>query len=107
MQFVPNPLGVQLGAPNVPNVPCVGAAPIANVNAALSTSAADSVITGADTFTFTVNDGGLTSLAATVGVSIGNTAPVAAGQSQTTVEDTALVITLSGTDRRRSEYGGS
>ena len=47
MQFVPNPLGVQLGAPNVPNVPCVGAAPIANVNAALSTSAADSVITGA------------------------------------------------------------
>jgi hypothetical protein len=47
VQFVPNPLGVQLGAPNVPKVPCVGTAPSANVTDALSTSLADNVITAA------------------------------------------------------------
>jgi hypothetical protein len=38
VQFEPNPLGVQLGAPSVPNVPCVGDAPSVNVTDALSTS---------------------------------------------------------------------
>jgi hypothetical protein len=35
----------QLGVPIAPNVPCVGAVPIANVNTALSISLPDSVIT--------------------------------------------------------------
>ena len=47
MQFDPPPIGAQLGVPIVPNVPCVGAVPIANVNAALSTSLADNVIANA------------------------------------------------------------
>jgi hypothetical protein len=47
VQLDPNPLGVQLGAPTVPNVPCVGAVPTANVIDALSISVPDSVITAA------------------------------------------------------------
>jgi hypothetical protein len=38
VQFVPSPLGVQLGVPIDPNVPFVGAVTIVNVNAALSMS---------------------------------------------------------------------
>jgi hypothetical protein len=38
VQLVPEPLGVQVGVPIVPSVPCAGAVPIANVNAALSMS---------------------------------------------------------------------
>jgi VCBS repeat-containing protein len=53
---------------------------------------------GPDSFTFKVNDGALDSTPGTVSITVGNTAPVAAGQSQTTAEDTAKVITLSGTD---------
>jgi hypothetical protein len=44
VQLEPDPVGVQLGAPNVPSVPCVGAVPIANVNAALSRSVAVNVM---------------------------------------------------------------
>ena len=47
VQFEPNPLGVQLGVPIAPNVPCAGAVTILNVKAALSISVADSVITAA------------------------------------------------------------
>jgi hypothetical protein len=47
VQLEPDPLGVQLGVPIAPSVPWVGAVPIANVNEALSTSLADSVITAA------------------------------------------------------------
>jgi len=47
VQLEPEPLGVQLGAPNVPNVPCVGAAPNVNVTDAVSMSVADRVITAA------------------------------------------------------------
>jgi hypothetical protein len=47
VQLDPNPLGVQLGAPTVPNVPCVGAVPSAKVIDALSMSVPDSVITNA------------------------------------------------------------
>jgi hypothetical protein len=47
VQLEPDPLGVQLGAPNVPNVPWVGAAPNANVTDALSMSVADNVTTNA------------------------------------------------------------
>jgi hypothetical protein len=47
VQLEPDPLGVQLGVPIEPNVPCVGAVPIANVNAALSRSVAVNVITAA------------------------------------------------------------
>jgi len=47
VQLEPDPLGVQLGAPIVPKVPCVGNTPVANVNDALSISVADNVITKA------------------------------------------------------------
>ncbi|MBI3597589.1 MAG: tandem-95 repeat protein, partial [Nitrospirae bacterium] len=55
---------------------------------------------GPDSFTFTVNDGSLTSTAATVSITVTavNDPPVANAQSVTTAEDTAAVITLSGTD---------
>jgi hypothetical protein len=47
VQLDPCPLGTQLGVPIVPSVPCVGAVPIANVNAALSISVPASVIVNA------------------------------------------------------------
>jgi hypothetical protein len=53
---------------------------------------------GADSFTFTVNDGAVDSDAATVSISVENTAPVAAAQSLSTPFETALDITLSGSD---------
>lgn len=55
---------------------------------------------GADSFTFTVNDGGETSLPATVSITITpqNDAPSATEQSVTTDEDTPKAITLAGTD---------
>jgi hypothetical protein len=45
VQLEPDPVGVQLGVPIEPNVPWVGAVPIANVNDPLSRSVADNVIT--------------------------------------------------------------
>jgi hypothetical protein len=62
------------------------------------TAAADYV--GTDSFTFTVNDGALTSPAATVtiNVSVLNIAPVANAQSVNTNEDTAVGITLIASD---------
>jgi len=56
---------------------------------------------GDDSFTFTVNDGVTTSNLATVMVNIAsaaNTAPVASSQSVSTQENTAVTITLIGTD---------
>jgi hypothetical protein len=47
VQLDPRPLGVQLGVPIAPSVPCAGAVPIANVNAALSISVPASVIVNA------------------------------------------------------------
>jgi hypothetical protein len=47
VQLEPPPDGVQVGVPIVPNVPCVGKAPLAKLNEALSTSLADKVITNA------------------------------------------------------------
>jgi len=47
VQLDPSPLGVHDVPVIVPRLPCVGPVPIANVNAALSTSAAASVITNA------------------------------------------------------------
>jgi hypothetical protein len=47
VQLDPDPLGVQVAVPIVPSVPCVGAVPIANVNAPLSISVPDNVITAA------------------------------------------------------------
>ena len=56
--------------------------------------------TGADSFTFQVVSRGLTSAAATVGITITNVndAPVATAQAVTTDEDNAKAITLAGTD---------
>lgn len=55
---------------------------------------------GADSFTFTVNDGTDTSAAATVSITVTavNDAPVAAAGTATTVEDTAVDFTMSATD---------
>ena len=55
---------------------------------------------GADSFRFTVNDGQLTSSAATVSISVAavNDAPVADNQTVTTDEDTAASITLVAND---------
>ncbi|MBI3878789.1 MAG: tandem-95 repeat protein [Verrucomicrobia bacterium] len=55
---------------------------------------------GPDSFTFTVNDGSLTSAVATVSLTITpvNDAPVAFAQSQTLAEDTGLALTLTGAD---------
>jgi hypothetical protein len=55
---------------------------------------------GADSFTFIVNDGELDSAEATVDITINaiNDAPIADAQALSTDEDTALVITLTGTD---------
>ena len=55
---------------------------------------------GPDSFTFTVNDGTVTSAAATVSITVVevNDAPTATAASVTTAEDTAKVITLAGTD---------
>jgi hypothetical protein len=55
---------------------------------------------GADSFSFTVNDGKLTSAPAVVDISVTpvNDAPLAAAQSVSTTVDTALTIKLTGTD---------
>jgi len=55
---------------------------------------------GSDSFTFKVNDGSVDSNIATVAITITavNDAPVANGQSVSTAEDTAKLITLSGSD---------
>ncbi len=55
---------------------------------------------GADSFTFRVNDGTLDSTPATVSITIVpvNDAPTANAQSVTTAEDTAIAVTLSGSD---------
>ncbi|HXI69439.1 MAG TPA: Ig-like domain-containing protein [Verrucomicrobiae bacterium] len=72
----------------------------------LTGSGADQVYTpatnyfGADSFTFTVNDGTLTSAVATVSITVtpANDAPIAFSQSVTNAEDTVLPITLTGSD---------
>ncbi|ALD22278.1 hypothetical protein AM218_14985 [Hymenobacter sp. DG25A] len=55
---------------------------------------------GPDSFTFTSNDGSLTSLAATVSITMNavNDVPVATAQNVTTEEDAAVEIVLAGTD---------
>lgn len=55
---------------------------------------------GPDSFTFKASDGMLESSPATVNISVAsvNDLPVAAGQSVTTAEDTAVAVTLSGSD---------
>lgn len=56
---------------------------------------------GSDSFTFSVNDSRATSVAATVFITVTpvNDAPVAIAKSVTTAEDTALPITLTGSDK--------
>jgi hypothetical protein len=53
---------------------------------------------GADSFTFLVNDGLTNSEPATISITVENTAPVADGQSVSTPYETALAITLTGSD---------
>ncbi len=59
---------------------------------------------GADSFTFHVNDGTVNSAIATISITVDavNDAPVAVAQNVTTDEDTALPITLDGTDVENS-----
>ncbi len=60
----------------------------------------DANYTGADSFTFKVNDGALDSPAATVALTVTavNDTPVATAQSVTTAQSIAKAITLTGTD---------
>jgi len=60
----------------------------------------DTNYNGPDSFTFTVNDGSLTSAVATVSITVQpvNGAPVAFDQSLTNAEDTPLPVTLTGLD---------
>ncbi len=55
---------------------------------------------GSDSFTFKINDGSVDSNTATVDITVTavNDAPVADGQSVTTAEDTAMPISLTGSD---------
>ncbi len=53
---------------------------------------------GADSFTFTVNDGELDSDAATVSITVTNQIPAANSKSVSTSYDTPLAITLAGSD---------
>jgi hypothetical protein len=64
---------------------------------------------GADSFTFTVNDGRATSSAAVVSITVNpvNDAPVANGQTLSVNEDGSLNITLSGSDVENSSLSYS
>src|SRR5204863_153678 len=54
---------------------------------------------GADSFTFTASDGTNTSAPATVSLTVvDNSVPVANNQALTTIENTALPVTLTATD---------
>ncbi len=53
---------------------------------------------GADSFSFTVNDGLTSSAPATVAITVSNGAPTATNGTTTTAEDTAVAITLTGSD---------
>jgi VCBS repeat-containing protein len=66
----------------------------------LVTYTPDADFNGLDSFTFTVSDGDLTSLPATVSITVdaGNDIPVANAQSVTTAEETPLPIVLTGSD---------
>jgi len=60
----------------------------------------NSDVTGADSFTFRINDGTANSATSTVSISVTevNSVPVATPRSVTTLEDTNVAITLAGTD---------
>jgi VCBS repeat-containing protein len=71
-----------------------------NPNTGAVTYTPNTNFSGADTFTFRVNDGQTNSAVATVAITVNfvNTQPVANGQSVTTAEDTPKAITLTGSD---------
>ena len=80
------------------NDPVHGIVTITSSGSATYTPAAN--YSGADSFSFTVSDGALTSAAATVMINVApvNDAPSATEQNVTTAEETADVVTLAGTD---------
>ena len=69
-------------------------------NGANRTYTPDPNFNGTDSFTFTVNDGALTSGTATVTITVNpvNDPPTADDQNVTTTEDTAVSVTLTGND---------
>jgi hypothetical protein len=75
---------------------CTGSGPFTDVNSVTYTPQAG--FHGADPFTFTVNDGTVTSSPATVSITVTNAAPTANGSSQTTSQGTPKTFDLTGTD---------
>ena len=86
-----------LGEPNN-NFTCVSGNPNRDTNSIVYTPAAN--YNGPDNFTYKVNDGTVDSPPATVTITVSsvNDYPVAFSQSLTNAEDTALAITLTGSD---------
>ena len=100
------PVSITLSGSDIDTDPLTYTISVAPTHGTLSGTAPDLTYTpnsgyvGADSFEFTVSDGTATSSPALVSISVNNVndAPVANGQSLSTAEDTALSITLSGSD---------
>ncbi|MBT8088804.1 MAG: cadherin-like domain-containing protein, partial [Gammaproteobacteria bacterium] len=100
------PLAITLTGSDPESDPLTFAIAAAPSNGSLSGTAPDVTYTpnggyvGADSFTFTVDDGEFTSVAASVSITVTavNTAPTADEQAVSTAADTPLAITLTGSD---------
>ncbi|MBT8101519.1 MAG: tandem-95 repeat protein, partial [Gammaproteobacteria bacterium] len=100
------PLAITLTGTDSENDPLTFAIATLPSNGTLSGTAPNVTYTpnanydGADSFTFTVNDGEYTSVAATVSITVNaaNTAPEADSQAVSAAKDTPLAITLTGSD---------
>jgi hypothetical protein len=87
------------------NAACTAGSP--NNDTATVTYTPASGYDGPDSFTFTVNDGTLTSSPATITIAVNsepvNTAPTALAGSASTTQDTPVAITLRGTDAEQCQ----
>jgi Bacterial Ig domain len=82
---------------SITNNACVAGSP--NTDSATVTYTPTAGYSGADSFTYTVNDGTATSTPATASLTVSpNTAPTANATSKTTPQDTPAAVSLSGSD---------